>query len=134
MTEELKKITEEEISKLSKEKQEAINSIKWTDIIQEIGNKNGLMENETSNIQLKTLLFIIGLIDIETYKFNVEEIVVSSETTKKIVGEIFEKVFAPIANKIEASIKKKLLLKNPKWEQRVGFILSGGNYSVFLDK
>ena len=132
MTEELKKITEEEISKLSKEKQEAINSIKWIDIIQEIGNRNGLMDDEISNIQLKTLLFMIGLIDIETYNFDVEEIVVSNETTKKILNEIFEKVFEPISNKIEASIKKGLLSKSPRWDQSINFIVSGGDYSSFL--
>jgi GTPase SAR1 family protein len=134
MTEDLKKTMTEEIAKLSKEKQEAINSIMWGDKVKEIGNKYLLTEDEINKLQLETGLFLLGLVDTDTYKSRVEDVIISEITTENITNETFEKVFKPIYQKIESSIKNNLKTQNIKWDQRVNFILSDGDYSNFIEQ
>ena len=61
MTEKLKQIIKEETAKLPKESQDVINVFDWGTISEEIGKKYLLNENETNDLQVETLLILIGL-------------------------------------------------------------------------
>ena len=133
MEKNFKKIMQEEIAKLSTNKQEAINSIDWETITREIGKKNLLEEEEIDRLQKETGLFLLGITDGDTYKFRLEDFLVSIKTTEDITNEMLEKIFLPITTKMEVSIKNEMATKKPKWDQTVRFIISGGDYSVFLN-
>lgn len=134
MTEQSQRQIEEEIIKLPKDNQEAINAVDWIKLAEEIGKKLSLTDEEINKFQVITGVALVGLINQNRYAFEIEKIGLTAKEAQNIILEVTEKIMAPIAKKIENSIKKNILLKNPKWEQSVNFIVSGGDYSVFLDK
>src|SRR3990167_3531002 len=97
MTEKLKEIIKEEVMKLPKEMQEAMNALDWASITEEIGKKYLLNEDEINDLQAETLTVLIGLTDPDLYAIDIEnEIGTTKEDAKKIVDEVSEKVFTPI--------------------------------------
>ncbi len=134
MTEKLKQTIEEEIVKLPKEGQEAISTVDWVKIAEEIGNENQLTEEEIEDFQLETLLVLIGATDPEFYAINIEnQVELTKEKSESMANESFQKIFTPIRNILEENIKKNLKSKNPNWGQNLNFILSGGNYFAFIE-
>ena len=135
MTDKLQQTIKEEIARLPQEGQDAINALDWVKIAEEIGKKYLLEEDEIEDFQLETLLILIGVEESEFYAINIENHV---ETTKddsiKMANEAFEKIFAPIGKALEENIKKNLKNKNLNAEQNLNFILSGGNYSAFMEQ
>ena len=135
MTEELKQIAKDEILKLPKEYQDAINNIDWANRSEEIGKNYQLDNTKINKLQTEVLLVLIGAELLDNLKANIKNnLETEVEDAEKINDELTNKIFTPIANKIELSVKSKLMSKVPKWEQSVNFIVSGGDYSVFLDK
>ena len=132
MTENLQKVMREEILKLPKENQDAINSINWGDIVEEIGLNFQMTDEEIDELQLNTGLVLLGVENLDFIGFSAENNGETKEDAQKISNEVFNQVLEPIANKIEASIKRKLMSQVPKWDQSVNFIVSGGDYSVFI--
>ena len=134
MTEKLKQIIKEEVGKLPKENQEVISAFGWEKILEEIEKKYLLLDEEINDLQVETLLVLIGLQDPDEYAKNVEnEVGTSKAEAEKIANEVFEKIFTPIYEKILENIKKSDKVKNATPEQNLNFILSGGDYSTFLD-
>lgn len=134
MTEKLQNLIKEKIEKLPKESQEVINNFDWVKITEEIGKKHLLGENETNFLLVETLFILVGIENADSFEQNIEhEVGVSKDQAEKIASEVFEKIFEPIANIMEENLKKGLQGKNTSPVQNVNFILSGGDYSVFLD-
>lgn len=134
MTEELKKTIEEESIKLPKETREAISSFDWANEVKKIGEDNLLVDDEITYLQTETFLVLIGLTDYDSFASQIENIGTSNKTAEKIKEEISEKVFSPIAEKITEGVKNKMKDKDLDWQQGVAFVLSNGDYSVFLRK
>ena len=135
MTEKLKETIQEEIRKLPKDAQEVIGSLDWAKITEEVGRKYLLDEDEINNLQLETLLILIGIEDGNDYAENIEdEVGTSKDEAKKITEEISQKIFTPMGNVMEEKIKENLKTKNPNPEQTINFILSGGDYAAFLEE
>ena len=135
MTEKLQQTIKEEILKLPKENQEVINSLDWAKIAEEIGKKYLLNENEVNDLQVETLLILVGVQDFNYFATNIEnEIVTSKDTAEKIAGEITEKIFTPINNNFIEKIKQSGKIKNGDAEQNLNFILSNGDYSAFMQE
>lgn len=135
MIEKLKKTIQSELLKLPKEKQDAVNSFDWITKTQEIGQIFKLTEDEIFDLQIETGLVLVSIIDLNLFKAHLEQnILLSEEITEKISNEIIEKIFFPIAENIELAIKNSFNLENAHWNQTVNFIVSGGDYSVFLEK
>jgi hypothetical protein len=133
MTEKLQQVIKRELGKLPKESQEAIGILNWAGIVEEIGKKYSLNESEINDLQVQTLLVLIGLTDSDYYPQNVEnEVGTSKEEAGKIAKEVLEKIFTPIGNIMLENIKKSDKVKNGKSEQNLDFILSGGDYSAFV--
>lgn len=133
MTEKLEQTIKEELGKMPKELQITVDSFGWTKIVEEIGKKYFLDESETNNLQLETLLVLIGLTDPSLYPKNIEhEVGMSENEARKISDEIDDYVFTPIASEIERKIKAKVSEKNPTMKENLYFILSGGDYSAFI--
>lgn len=133
MTEKLQQKMKEEIAKLPTKNQEAINSVDWGTVSEEIGKRYLLTESEINDFQIETGIILLGLSDFEMYVLRIEDIGVNKTEAEKIAKEAFEKIFMPVANKIEEKVKSELKSKTPKWDQSVNFIISGGDYSNFVD-
>ncbi len=135
MTEKLKQIVKREIGKLPEEAQKAINSIDWPKITEEIGKKYLLDESEIDDLRVQTLLVLIGLRDANVYAVNVEyDVGTTEEDAKKISEEVFQKIFTPIINILTENLRKSLQNKKASCKQNLGFVLSGGDYSVFMEQ
>jgi|SRR3989344_5358198 len=134
MTDKLKQIIKEETGKLQKEMQEAINSLNWAKIAEDVGEKYFLDEAKTNDFQVETLLVLVGLTPPEFYPICIENQVGTTKAeAENMAKEANEKIFTPIYNVLVENIKNKMKDKNPTWEQTVNFILSGGNYAVFVE-
>lgn len=133
MTEKLKQIIKEEVMKLPKEAQEAINTFDWVKVSEEVGKKYLLNESEINYFQIEIWLVLIGFTDLNFFATNVENKVgTTKDEAIKIAEEAVQKIFIPIYNNLEENIKKNLRNKNPSPEQTLNFILSGGDYSAFI--
>ena len=134
MTEKLKQIIQEKVKKLPKEAQNAVNSLDWVKISEEIGKKYLLSEAEINNFQVETLLVLVGLTDPDFYETNIEnEVGTTKEEAANMANDAIAKIFTPISNVIVEKIKNSSKGKNPNWKQSVNFILSGGDYSAFME-
>jgi cobalamin biosynthesis protein CbiD len=135
MTEKLKQIIKEEVGKLSKEAQEAINAFDWAGIVEKIGAKYLLNESEINDLQVETLLVMLSMTSMEFYEINIENHVgTTRDEAAQIVREVVSEIFNPILNTIQENIKKNLKNRNVTAVQNMNFILSGGDYSVFLEE
>lgn len=133
MPEKLQNFIKEKINALPKEAQEAINAFDWKKVTEEIGKKYLLSVDELSYFQIETLFVLVGITDREFYEINIENKVrTTKEDAEKIGIEVEEKIFEPIANVMEENIKKNISTIKPSVEQNLNFILSGGDYSVFI--
>ena len=134
MTEKLKQIIKEEVMKLPKEAQDAINSFDWIKETEEIGKKYLLGDSEINDFQVETLLVLVGKEDGNYYEQNIENnLGTSKEEAEEMAEEAFQKIFTPIDDKLVENIKNSSKSKNPKPEQTLNFILSGGDYSAFVE-
>jgi hypothetical protein len=134
MTDKLKNIIKEEMAKLPKENQEMIGILDWAKMTEEIGKKFLLNENEINDLQVETFLILIGLEDPDSYANNIEnEVGTSKDEAEKMSAEITQKIFIPINEALIENIKKSGKAKNGKPEQNLNFILSGGDYSAFVN-
>ncbi|HEY4502832.1 MAG TPA: hypothetical protein VJC14_00120 [Candidatus Paceibacterota bacterium] len=133
MTDKLKQLFKDGVINQPKEVREAINAFDWGSVCEQIGKKYLFDDAEVNNFQVETALVLLGLVDPALYIKNIEnEVGTTAEEAEKIEKEAVEKIFIPISDKVNATIKEKT--KDPKWDQSVDFILSGGDYSVFMDK
>lgn len=135
MTEKLKQTIKEELIKLPQEMQESINAVDWVTIAEQIGKKYLLTDSEINDFQVETLLVLAGIQSGGAYAQNIEnEVGTSKEMAEKMSDEADQKIFTPIYNTLEENVKKNLKNKRPTGVQNLDFILSGGNYGVFLEK
>lgn len=135
MTENLKQIIEEELMKLPKELQEAVRAFDWITVSSEIGKKYLLTEDQINAFQAETSLVLIGIEDEYSYTLNLKNNVgIEINTAEKITSEILERILEPIANIMQEGIKKNLNNLKPKLDEDLNFILSGGDYSAFMNK
>lgn len=134
MNENLKKLIEEELVKLPQEAQLAIVSVDWSKIAEEIGNKY-LLEEEIESFKKEIVLVLLGLEYPAFLSRNIKNSIgVSEIDVEKMTTEVIEKIFTPIAGELKSQIKNKISTKDPSWEKTINFIISGGDYSIFLRK
>ncbi len=134
MTDELKKIIKDEIGVLPKETQDAIASVDWVKISEEIGKKYLLNDDEINDLQVEMLVVLVGLEDPELFVGNIEnEVGTTRNEAENIARELNEKIFAQIKKVLIENIKNGMKDKRVDWRQSLDFILSGGNYAAFMD-
>jgi len=135
MTEKLKQTIKENLVNLPKELQDAINTLDWETISEEIGKKYLSNESKINDLQVETSLIIVGLTYGDSYVLNIENNVgTTKDEAEKIAEEVNQKIFMPIYYSLTENIKNNLKNKKPNWKQTLNFIISGGDYSVFMEK
>ena len=134
MTEQLKKIIHDELVVLPEKVSKAINSVDWVEICNNVGLKYLLTDDEINKLQTEVLLVLINMEYLNDLKLNIENhIKTSKEAAEVMEKELTEQIFNPINNKIKEDIKNNLSYKNVSWNQTINFIVSGGDYTVFLE-
>ncbi|MFA6386651.1 MAG: hypothetical protein WCW04_02700 [Candidatus Paceibacterota bacterium] len=135
MTEKLAQTIKEDLVKLPLEAQKAITSSGWEEITEMIGRKYSLLDDDVNIIQLEVGLVLLGYNKISMFAQNIRSsAVLDEETAMNISKELDERVFTPIEQSMQSLIKINPHYKNVNWDQTINFIVSGGDYSVFLDK
>lgn len=135
MNEKSKKIIREEMLNLPEDAQEAITTSGWEKKTEEIGRKYLLSDDEIITLQLETASFLLGFVDEDAYPRNIEdEVGASKDEANKIAEEVMQKIFIPINDALTENIKKSDKHKNANAEQNLDFILSGGDYSAFVEQ
>lgn len=135
MTDKLKHIIEEGSKNLPQEVVGVINSFEWEKISNEIGKKYLLDDNEIDTLKTEIVLAMIGTKSQDVLVFDIEDNVGTTKNdAMQMTEEINEKIFKPMMEKLESSIKNGLRTRNQKWNQTINFIISGGDYLVFLEK
>ena len=134
MTEKLKQIIKEEVEKLPKENQDVVTSLNWEKITEEVGQKYLLNESEVNDLLVETLIILIGLDELEAYTRNIETNVGTTKADSELIAkEVGEKVFGPMNDSYIENIKKSEKVTSAKPEQNLNFILSGGDYTAFVE-
>jgi hypothetical protein len=134
MTEKLQQFITERIKELPKESQAAMSTVNWAALTDTIGKKYLLDETEVSYLQVETLFVLTGQESADTYTQNIEnEVGLSKKEAERISEEVFEKIFNPIVDVIQNNIKKNLNGKKTTPVQNLDFILSGGDYTAFIE-
>lgn len=135
MTDKLKKIITDEVTKLPKENQEALNALDWVKIVEEIGGKYLLNDGQINDLVVETLLVLIGNTEIQFFAINIEnQVGTIKDDATQIALEINQKIFIPINDMLVKNIKEGLKGKRIKWDQNLNFILSGGDYVNFVEQ
>ena len=135
MTEQLKKIINDELVKLPEKMQKAINSVDWPEITKEVGLKYLTTDEAINKLQTEVLLVLINMEYLDNLKLNIENyLITTNDSAEKISKELIEKVFKQITAKLNEDIKNNLKYKNTSWDQTINFIVSGGDYSVFEEE
>ncbi len=133
MTNDLEQTIKEELKRLPRENQMALSDFDWIKAVEIIGKNYLLKPEEINALQAETSLVLLGIEDGYSYPFNIKNNVgIEIEKAEKIAAEAEEKIFGPIYENLQEIIKNELKDKNIKPEQNMEFILSGGDYSVFL--
>ena len=134
MKEELKQKIQILLNQLPKQVEGVINSFDWEQKIIEIG-KEQLLDNNEINILINEIALVLIMEKDKTLlSLNIENnIGISKNEAKKITEKIDQKIFNPLTQKIESSVKNQITVNPPTWDQTVNFIISGGDYSAFLD-
>src|SRR3989344_6277637 len=95
--EKLQQTIKEEVSKLPKEWQDAVNSSDWMKITEELGGKYQLTEDQLVDFQTETLLTLIGATGLNSYTVNIEtEANIEEGSAGNLANESKEKIFRPI--------------------------------------
>ena len=135
MTDELKQKIKEVMVNLPKDTQNVIDAFDWASIAEEIGIKYLKNDHKATLLQAEVGLSLAGLLDLDLFVENIEnDIGINHDEAEKITNEVLQKIFTPIKNVLEENVKKNLIGKNPNWKQTLNFILSGGDYSAFLEE
>jgi hypothetical protein len=135
MTEKLQQIINRELAKLPIEQKEAITSLDWPSMAEEIGRNHSLTEEEIDSLQVETLLGLLSLTSTDGFITDIEDNVgVTHEEAGNIADELGKKVFYPVILKTEKNIKGNMENRETTVDQNLDFILSGGDYSSFMEK
>ena len=134
MTEQLQKIIHDELANLPEKVQKGINSVDWVEICNSIGLKYLLTDDGINKLQTEVLLVLINMEYLDDLKLNIENhLEILKKDAENIAEDLVKQVFNPINNKIKEDVKNNLSYKNLSWNQTINFIVSGGDYTVFLE-
>ena len=121
--------------KLPKETQEIINSFGWEKISEEIGRKYSLNDEQIKNLKSQIGLILAESVGLEFIVVSIENnLDVNNEEAIKISQDVVNKILKPIAIKLMETIKKSLPVRSIHWQQNLDFILSGGDYTAFIQR
>lgn len=107
MNEKLRQQFEDQLIYLPAINQEALRSFDWATELIAIGKNYGLHIDELDDLQIETMLVLVGLITAEQYPNElINRLAISPTEADKIISDINERVFIPIHDYIVSGGKK----------------------------
>jgi len=97
MNEKLKQQFEEQLVYLPDINQQALKSFDWATQLLSIGHQYGLHIDQLEDLQIETMMLLVGLVSPDQYPDHLtEKLAVSPTEITKIIGQINEQIFSPI--------------------------------------
>ena len=95
------KLIEEQLKTLPQDLRQAINSVPWKNLVQEIGKQNNLKPEQISSLEQETMLIIYGFVNPGEYSTNLaREIGIDEIAAENLASSIWDKVMEPISQKV----------------------------------
>ncbi len=108
MNEKLRQTYEEQLRYLPDINQQALKSFDWATELLAIGKGYGLHIDQLEDLQIETMLVLVGIVSPDRYENElIERLAVSPAEAAKIVEEVGNRVFTPIHDYILAGGVKK---------------------------
>lgn len=96
------KLIEEQLKTLPLELQQAIESVPWKNLVQEIGKQNNLTKEQVSSLEQETMLIIYGFENPTDYSANlVREVGLDQTAAENLASAVWDKILGPISQKVE---------------------------------
>ena len=131
----------EYFEKLPSDLQTVFSDMKWLQNINEISVKYNLSSTQTETFATETTLLLLAIIHVDEYEDILrKELGQSKETVEKIFEEIYSSFLENIQEQLEEAYYENVnsLMEerviNSDWKQNINFVLSGGDYSSFLEE
>jgi hypothetical protein len=96
----LQESIKEQISKLPKANQQAINSFDWEKQCRVIGEKHNLMDSEITGLKAEVTLVLVGLSDLRTLHRYIDD-EIGGTGWQEIESYVIENIFSPIGEILE---------------------------------
>jgi hypothetical protein len=94
----------EEMAKLPKPNQRAINAFDWRRKCQEIGDRHNLLDTEISGLQAEVILVLMGLSDFATLHRYID-VEIGGTGWQDIEASVIDDVISPIAEILEIIVQ-----------------------------
>lgn len=108
MNEKLRQQFEEELVYLPEINQQALKSFDWATELLAIGKNYGLHIDELEDLQIETMLVMVGLVPPENYQNElITRLAISPTEANKIIEQVNERIFTPIHDYIVNGGPKK---------------------------
>lgn len=105
---ETEKLIEEQFKTLSPALQQAINTVPWKNLVQEIGKQNNLTDEQIFSLEQETMFIIYAFENPNDYVSNITKNVGVSEEVAYTIAELAaNKIFDPILKKAEELEQQK---------------------------
>lgn len=114
MNENFQKTFEEQLAYLPEVNQRALRSFDWTTELIAIGKQHGLHIDELEDLQIETMLVLVGLVAPDDYESElINRLAISPAEAGKIIADINTHVFIPIHDYIINETTPKNVSINP---------------------
>jgi hypothetical protein len=137
MDPEIEKIIKEQMEKLPIEVKKLFTDSSLGEKIINIGKKNGLNEGQLAILQTETNLVMLGLVHPDEYSDELKShLNINDIRADNITNDINTEIMSGIREKIKETYEKteESLETEPDWKQNLDFVLSGGDYSSFIER
>jgi hypothetical protein len=104
MNETVEQSIKEEMAKLPKPNQQAINAFDWRRKCQEIGDRHNLLDAEISGLQAEVILVLMGLSDFTTLHRHIDD-EIGGTGWQDIEASVVDDVISPIAEILEIIVQ-----------------------------
>lgn len=109
MNEALKQQFEEQLTYLPAVNQQALRSFDWATQLLSIGHQYGLHIDQLEDLQIETMLVLVGLVSPDDYETElITRLAVSTSEAEKILNEVNKQIFIPIHDYIVNGGEKKV--------------------------
>jgi hypothetical protein len=110
MNENFQKTFEEQLAYLPEVNQRALRSFDWATKILDIGKTHGLYIDQLEDLQVETMLVLVGLISPDDYpKEIMNRLAISPTETDKLIADINDTIFTPIHDYIVNQESQKII-------------------------
>ncbi len=141
MNSEIEKIIKEQMKILPVEVINILSDTTLGEKIITIGKKNGLSADQLEIFQRETYLVLVGLVNPDEYPKELEGRLKQDDLKlDNILNDIYKEILIGVRDKLTGMFNKndkalsyEKIEVTPNWMQNLDFIISGGDYAIFLE-